>query len=383
VPLSSFRDVASKSQIVTEQLCYPIVALNIGTRLSHTTNQLSLKPRRADHPTSDYKSGESVKICILGAGAIGGLIAVRLALSGEDVCVIDRGAHLSAIRSNGIKLRWENGTTYATRLPAFESAAHPGRQDLVVLAVKAYDLTAAAEIIKDLLDAETMVMTVQNGIPWWYFQNEGGKFDGRPLVSLDPNGILTSAIPAERIIGCVAYPAAVVTWPSVVHHIECECFPIGDLNGRNTARLHQISEAFTRAGLKSRVISDIRSEIWLKALGNLSLNPISALTRATMVEICRFPDTRQLAIAMMLEAKAIAQELGIVFRHTIEERLEGAEKVGAHKTSMLQDLEAGRPLETEALLGAILEMGRLTSTSAPTINALYSILKLRENAGKK
>jgi 2-dehydropantoate 2-reductase len=268
-------------------------------------------------------------------------------------------------------------------LPAFESAAHPGRQDLVVLAVKAYDLTAAAEIIKDLLDAETMVMTVQNGIPWWYFQNEGGKFDGRPLVSLDPNGILTSAIPAERIIGCVAYPAAVVTWPSVVHHIECECFPIGDLNGRNTARLHQISEAFTRAGLKSRVISDIRSEIWLKALGNLSLNPISALTRATMVEICRFPDTRQLAIAMMLEAKAIAQELGIVFRHTIEERLEGAEKVGAHKTSMLQDLEAGRPLETEALLGAILEMGRLTSTSAPTINALYSILKLRENAGKK
>jgi ketopantoate reductase len=317
-----------------------------------------------------------MKICIVGAGAIGGMLAVKLALTGESVSVIDRGAHLAAIKSKGLHLHWQDGTIWKGNVKACDRAADTGEQDLVVLGVKAYDLERAAEDIDALLGPETIVMTVQNGIPWWYFQREGGQFDGKRLDSLDPDGVLAERIDAGRIMGCVAYPAAALVSPGVIEHVEGERFPVGELDGRETDRAKMVSDALIKAGFKSRVINDIRAEIWLKAWGSLTFNPISALSHATMAGICRFPETRRLAVAMMTEAQDIASKLGITFRHTIEQRVEGAEKVGEHKTSMLQDLEAGKPLEAEALIGAILEMGRMTETPTPVIESVCALVKL-------
>jgi ketopantoate reductase len=320
-----------------------------------------------------------MKVCVVGAGAIGGLLAVKFALAGETVSVIDRDAHLAAIRSKGLHLHWHDGTIWKANVKAFDKAADAGEQDLVVLGVKAYDLHRVAQDIHHLLGPDTIVMTVQNGIPWWYFQKEGGRFEGRLLESLDPSGILSEAIHADRILGCVAYPAAAISAPGVIHHVEGERFPVGELDGTESERAKRISDALIKAGLKSRVLTDIRAEIWLKAWGSLTFNPISALTHATMAGICRFPETRRLAVAMMTEAEAIAAKLGITFRHTIEQRVEGAEKVGEHKTSMLQDLEAGKPLENEALIGAILEMGRLTDTPTPVIESVYALVTLLDD----
>ena len=320
-----------------------------------------------------------MKVCIVGAGAIGGLLAVKLANSGESVSVIDRGAHLAAIKSTGLQLHWHDGTISKADVKAFEKASDAGKQDLVVLAVKAYDLELVAQDIEHLLGPDTIIITVQNGIPWWYFQREGGSFDGRRLETLDPSGILSSSIDAIRIMGCVAYPAAAIAAPGVIEHVDGERFPVGELDGRETERAKMISDALIKAGLKSRVITDIRAEIWLKAWGSLTFNPISALSHATMAGICRFPETRRLAVAMMTEAQAIASKLGITFRHTIEQRVEGAEKVGEHKTSMLQDIETGKPLEHEALVGAILEMGRLTDTPTPVIELVYAMVKLLDH----
>jgi ketopantoate reductase len=320
-----------------------------------------------------------MKVCVVGAGAIGGLLAVKLALAGETVSVIDRGPHLAAIRSKGLQLHWHDGTIWKANVKAFDKAADAGEQDLIVLGVKAYDLHRVAQDIHHLLGPDTIVMTVQNGIPWWYFHKEGGGFDGRRLETLDPSGLLSEAIHADRILGCVAYPAAALSAPGVVEHVEGERFPVGELDGRESERATRISDALIKAGLKSRVLTDIRAEIWLKAWGSLTFNPISALSHATMAGICRFPETRRLAVAMMTEAEVIASKLGITFRHTIEQRVEGAEKVGEHKTSMLQDLEAGKPLENEALIGAILEMGRLTDTPTPVIESVYALVKLLDD----
>jgi ketopantoate reductase len=320
-----------------------------------------------------------MKICVVGAGAIGGLLAVKFALAGETVSVIDRGAHLAAIRSKGLHLHWHDGTIWKANVKAFDKAADAGEQELVVLGVKAYDLHRVAQDIHHLFGPDTVVMTVQNGIPWWYFQKEGGRFDGRRLESLDPSGVLSEAIHADRILGCVAYPAAAISAPGVIHHVEGDRFPVGDLDGTESERAKRVSDALIKAGFKSRVINDIRAEMWLKAWGSLTFNPISALTHATMAGICRYPETRRLAVAMMTEAETIAAKLGITFRHTIEQRVEGAEKVGEHKTSMLQDLEAGKPLENEALIGAILEMGRLTDTPTPVIESVYALVTLLDD----
>jgi ketopantoate reductase/2-keto-4-pentenoate hydratase/2-oxohepta-3-ene-1,7-dioic acid hydratase in catechol pathway len=317
-----------------------------------------------------------MRVCVVGAGAIGGLVAARLALAGNEVTIIDLGAHLAAIKANGLKLEWHDGKVETARVKAVEKASEAGKQDLVVLAVKAHYLDQIARDIDHLLDAETMVLTVQNGLPWWYFQKLGGKYDGTKLESLDPSGVLTRKIAAERIIGCVVYPAAAVTAPGVIHHVEGDRFPVGELDGKESERAKRIHDLFVAAGLKSRVLKDIRSEIWLKAWGNLSFNPISALTHATLVDICQFPETRHLAARMMGEAETIAKKLGVTFRVTIDKRIAGAESVGAHKTSMLQDVEAGRSLETEALIGSILEMARLTETPAPAIEAVYALVKL-------
>ena len=247
---------------------------------------------------------------------------------------------------------------------------------MVLLALKAHQIETVAAQIPSLYGPATSVVTLQNGIPWWYFQRLGGEFDGRRLESLDPGQLIESNIPAERILGSIAYPAAEKTAPGVIQHIEGNRFPVGELDGSKSERAEAVAAALTAAGFKAPVLTDIRAQIWLKALGNLTFNPISALTRATLVDICTFPETRQLAAEMMREAQEIAGKLGIRFRHTIEQRIAGAERVGAHKTSMLQDIEAGRPVELEALVGVIRELGQLTKTPTPSIDAVHACVKL-------
>jgi ketopantoate reductase len=316
------------------------------------------------------------RICVVGAGAIGGLLAAKFALAGEDVTVIDQGAHLAAIQKNGLKLEWHDGKVQTARMKAVNKATEAGKQDIVILAVKAHFLDQVVRDVDSMLGPDTVVLTVQNGLPWWYFQRLGGQYDSHRLESLDPSGILTRNIDPNRIIGCVVYPAAAATAPGMIHHVEGDRFPVGELDGKETERVKELHDLFIKAGLKSMVLPDIRSEIWLKAWGNLSFNPISALTHATLVDICQFAETRALAASMMKEAQDIAQKLGVTFRVTIDKRIAGAEAVGAHKTSMLQDVEAGRSLETEALIGSILEVAKLTKTPALSIESVYALVKL-------
>jgi 2-dehydropantoate 2-reductase len=318
-----------------------------------------------------------MKICVVGAGAIGGLMGARFALAGQEVTLIDLGAHLAAIRSDGLKLIGPEGEEVVAReLEATDDMAEAGPQDLVVIAVKAHQIAALAPEMRALFGNDTAVLTVQNGIPWWYFQNHGGKFDGHRIEAVDPGGAIAANIETERIVGCVVYPAGAVVAPGVIRHVEGNRFPVGELDGAASARVEAIAELFNGSGFKSYVLDDIRSEIWLKLWGNLSFNPISALSHATMVDICRLGLTRELAATMMREAQTIAHKLGIEFRHTIERRLEGAEKVGKHKTSMLQDVEAGRALEVEALVGAVVELARLTDTPTPHIDAVHALVTL-------
>ncbi len=318
-----------------------------------------------------------MKICVVGAGAIGGLMGVKLALAGEDVTLFARRAHLEAIRKNGLKLVMHDGEELVARdVKATDDMSEAGPQDLVIVAVKAHHIATLAPAMRALYGPDTTVVTVQNGIPWWYFQKHGGKYDGRRLETVDPTGEIEANVEADRIVGSIAYPAGAIVAPGVIKHAEGNRFPVGELDGSVGERLERISQTFINAGFKSYLLDDIRSEIWLKLLGNLSFNPISALAHATLVDICQFPDTRELAAKMMIEAQAIAHKLGIEFRHTIEKRIAGAEGVGKHKTSMLQDVEAGAPLEVEAMVGAVVEIGRLTQTPTPHIDAVYALTKL-------
>ena len=318
-----------------------------------------------------------MKICVVGAGAIGGLVGVKMALAGEDVTLIDVGPHLDAIRKNGLKLISPDGTEEVARdLKATSNMAEAGKQDLVVLAVKTHIIETIVKDLRALFGPDTMILPIQNGLPWWYFQKHGGEFDGRRLETVDPHGVIAANIEPERIIGCVVYPAGEVVSPGVIHHVEGNRFPVGELDGSETDRVKRVSDAFNNAKLKSFVLDNIRSEIWLKLWGNLSFNPISALTHATLVDICQTPLTRELAAAMMREAQDVAAHLGITFRVSLEKRIEGAEKVGKHKTSMLQDVEAGRRLELDALIGSVIELGRLTGIPTPHIEAVFALVKL-------
>ena len=318
-----------------------------------------------------------MKIAIVGCGAIGGYVAAKLALAGESVTVLARGATLDAVRARGITLHMSDGSTHVARnVTATSDYAGVGAQDVVILAVKAHQLPAVARQVPELFGPETVVVTMQNGIPYWYFHRHGGELAGNPVRSVDPEGLLSRLIPAERIIGCVVYPATELREPAVVQHVEGDRFPIGELDGARSERAERVSQCFTHAGFKAPVLDDIRAEIWLKLWGNLTFNPISALTRSTLVEICQFPPTRDLATAMMTEAQAVAGKLGIRFRVPLERRIAGAEKVGRHKTSMLQDVEAGRAPELEALLGSVMELGRLTNTHTPHINTVYGLTHL-------
>lgn len=318
-----------------------------------------------------------MKICIVGAGAIGGYLGVKLAQAGEDVTLIARGAHLDAIKRNGLKLIMHDGAEYvANNVKATARIHEAGPQDLVIMAIKAHQVDPIAADMQALFHKNTSVVTMQNGIPWWYFHKHGGELEGAPVKSVDPNGTIAKSIDVDRVIGCVVYPATEISAPGVIHHIEGDRFPIGELDGKETERAKAISESFIKAGFKSPILSNIRSEIWLKLWGNLTFNPISALTHATLVDICQYPLSRNLAAMMMTEAQTVANKLGIEFRVPLERRIAGAEKVGKHKTSMLQDVEHGRGLEIDALVGSVVELGELTNTPTPHINAVYACVKL-------
>ncbi len=318
-----------------------------------------------------------MRVCVVGAGAIGGMLGVKLALTGQDVTLIARGAHLKAINEHGLTLVMNDGMKHvATNVKATDSIEQAGLQDVVILAVKAHQIAPIAHQLRALFEPNTVVVTTQNGIPWWYFQRHGGEHEGKRIAAVDPDGAIAANIEPGRIIGCIAYPAAEIAEPGVIRHIEGIRYPIGELDGAETDRAKMISEMFIEAGFKSPILPDIRSEIWLKAWGNLSFNPISALTHSTLVDICQYPLTRHLAEMMMTEAQTIANKLGVTFRVSLEKRIAGAEKVGKHKTSMLQDVEVGKAIETDALIGAVVELGEVTTTPVPYMTAIYACVKL-------
>ena len=318
-----------------------------------------------------------MKVAVVGAGAIGGYVGGLISAAGEDVTFIARGANLQAIQRSGMQVVLEDGTeVHAKDATAHEQPSDAGPQDVVFLAVKAHQVTPIAPELHHLCHETTSIVTMQNGIPWWYFQRLGGPYEGHPVSSADPDGSIARLIDPARIVGSVVYPAANLVAPGVVHVVEGKRYTLGELDGAETPRIRAISSMMTKAGLKAPITNDIRGEIWLKLWGNLSFNPISALTGATLVDLVKYPLTRELCIAMMREAEQIANALGVTFRVGIDRRIAGAEKVGAHKTSMLQDLEQGKPLELDALVGSVVELGRLTNTPTPHIDAVYACTSL-------
>ncbi|WP_119353175.1 2-dehydropantoate 2-reductase [Azohydromonas sediminis] len=318
-----------------------------------------------------------MKIAVVGAGAIGGYLGARLALAGEQVTFIARRKNLEAINAHGFRLILEDGSlAHARDVRAVERYADAGPQDAVLLTVKAHQVRDLLPDLRALFGPQTMVVTMINGVPWWYFHKLAGPYEGRGLDSVDPGGAIAAHIEPERIIGSVVYPAAELVEPGVVRVIEGNRFTLGEPDGSRSERIEALSQAMIRAGFKAPVSKDIRGEIWVKLWGNLSFNPISALTHATLEDICRFPPTRALAARMMAEAQQVAEALGVRFKIGLEQRIAGAEAVGAHKTSMLQDVEAGRALELEALVGAVVELGRITGVPTPTIEAIYAAVQL-------
>ena len=317
-----------------------------------------------------------MKVCIVGAGAIGGYMAVRIANAGHNVSVIARGPHLAAIKDRGMKLIEENDEFVAENLTATEFVGELGPMDVVLLALKAHQIVPIVNDMSVLLGPNTVIVTLQNGIPWWYFQNFAGDYANQVVETVDPGGLLFNSIDPDRLIGCIAYPATTISKPGVIQHIEGNRFPVGELSGMKTERVQMVSDLFAESGFKSRIIDDIRSEIWLKLWGNLTFNPISALTHSTLVDICQFPLTRQLAATMMTEAQTVGERLGAHFRIPMEKRIAGAESVGKHKTSMLQDVEAGKPIEIESMLGAVIELAEVTGVQTPTLRAIYACVSL-------
>lgn len=329
-----------------------------------------------------------MKYAVVGAGAIGGYLGAKLALAGEDVTFIARNRNLAAINSQGMQLLMPDGSTqHASAVRAVEDPAHAGVQDVVLLTTKAHQVRELLPGLRALFGPQTVVVTMINGIPWWYFQRLGGAYDGRRLVSADPDGALATGIEVDRIIGSIVYPAAELVQPGVVKVVEGNRFTLGELDDQRTPRIEALSKSLIAAGFKAPVSRDIRSEIWVKLWGNLTFNPVSALSHATLEDICTFPLTRELASRMMTEAQVVAEKLGVEFKVSLDQRIAGAQAVGAHKTSMLQDVEQGRALELEALVGSVVELARITDTPTPTIDAIYAVTALlaktlRTQAGK-
>jgi len=317
-----------------------------------------------------------MKICIYGAGAIGALMGAELALHGSDVALIARGPHLAAMQDNGLTLITEEETRVAN-VAAFENPEDAGPQDYVVITLKAHSVPGIVDAIQPLLGPETAVVWGVNGVPWWYFYELDGDYTGKRLETVDPGGVQWAKIGPERIIASVVYPAAEVIEPGVIKHVEGNRFSLGEPSGEKTDRVQALAAELSNAGFRCPVRPRIRDELWVKLWGNLSFNPISALTGSTLEEMCSEPETRALIRAMMVEAQEVGEKIGVKFPVDVDKRIEGGKAVGAHKTSMLQDLERGRPMEIDALVSAVAEMGQLTETPTPNIDAVLALVKMR------
>jgi 2-dehydropantoate 2-reductase len=321
-----------------------------------------------------------MRICIFGAGAIGGLMAAKLALKGEaEVTVIARGPHLVAMQADGLRLVSE-GQEVVARPRCVASAEEAGPQDYVVVTLKAHSLAGAAQQMQPLLGPETAIVSAVNGVPWWYFHGIGGTHEGRIVESVDPGGVVTRLLPPARAIGCIVYPAAEVSAPGIIAHTYGDRFSLGEPDGSRSPRAQRLSEALIAAGFKAPVRPRIRDELWVKLWGNMAFNPISALTTATLDVLVADDKQRGVARAMMLEGQRVAEALGVRFAIDVDKRIAGAAEVGAHKTSMLQDLERGRPMEVEALLGAVVELADLVGEPAPTCRTVLSLVRARARA---
>jgi 2-dehydropantoate 2-reductase len=316
------------------------------------------------------------RVAVYGAGAIGGMLGAHLARTGEaEVALIARGPHLAAMRERGLTLR--GASDFAVRPRCTDDPSELGPQDYVIVGLKAHAVPGVVDRMRPLLGEGTAVVFAVNGVPWWYFHRLPGPYEGRRLESVDPGGRQWDGIGPERAVGCVVYPAAEVPEPGVIEHVSGDRFVLGEPSGEATERVQALSRLLIKAGLKAPVRPRIRDEIWVKLWGNLSFNPISALTGATLDVITADPGTRALARAMMLEAQAVGERLGVRFGVDVERRIEGAAAVGAHKTSMLQDLERGRPMEIDALVTAVQEMGRLVGVATPAIDAVLALVAQR------
>ena len=317
-----------------------------------------------------------MKVCVFGAGAIGGYLGAKLASGGVDVSLVARGPHLAAMREKGLTLI-EDGQSTTRQVRVAENASELGAQDYVIVTLKAHSVPGVVTAMQPLIGPETTVVSGVNGVPWWYFHKHGGELANTRLESVDPGGAQWKGFGPERVLGCVVYPAAEVIEPGVVRHIEGNRFSLGEPSGEKTERALRLSKAMIAAGLKAPVRPKLRDEIWVKLWGNLSFNPISALTHATLDVICTEPETRALARSMMVEAQEIAERLGVKFPIDVDRRLDGGAAVGTHRTSMLQDLEAGRPMEIDALVGSVVELGRLVDVPTPTIDAVLALVRQR------
>jgi 2-dehydropantoate 2-reductase len=320
-----------------------------------------------------------MKFAVVGAGAIGAYVGASLARGGSEVTLIARGPHLAAMRERGVTVKSERGD-FTAHPAATDSIASVGAVDVVILAVKAHQIAPIIGELRSLYHDETAVVAMQNGIPWWYFFESGGPHDGAIVRSVDPDGAISAGIEHQRIVGCVIYCSTEIESPGVIRHLEGTRYSLGDPARGISERTKRIAQAFVAGGLKAPVEPDLRPEIWLKVLGNASFNPISALTRATLVEMCDDPGVEPVVAAMMREASAVAQALGVTIPVSIEKRIDGARRVGAHKTSMLQDLELRKPLELDALTGAVVEIGALTGVPTPVTAQVYAFTKLLERS---
>ena len=318
-----------------------------------------------------------MRIVIAGAGAVGGYIGARLARAGADVVLFARGPHLQAMQTRGLRVTSVEGD-FEVRPQVTGDLTTIGKADVVFLGVKAHGLTPLAPTLRPLFRPDTSVVSTQNGIPWWYFQNYGGELDGLRLERVDPGGVIAASIEPRRVIGSLAYFATDVAEPGVIHHTEGNRISFGEPDGSKSNRAKAIAETLIAAGFRCPVTARFRHEIWVKLLGNVAFNPISALTGGTLEELVRHPDTSKVVREIMTEAEAVAGKLGIEMPISIDQRMAGAEKVGAHKTSMLQDLEAGRPLELEAVVGAIIELGDRLGVPMPATRAVYACAKMSD-----
>ena len=316
-------------------------------------------------------------ICIFGAGAIGGYVGARLALKGEaDISLIARGAHLEAMQQHGLILK-QGGETRTVRPRLTHDPAELGPQDFIILTLKAHAVTGVIDAMQPLIGKDTAILFAQNGLPWWYFYKHGGPHDGHRLESVDPGGEIWRHIGPERALGCVVWQAAEIETPGVIAHHYGDRMPVGEPSGDKSERAMVLSRLLTSAGIKSPVRTSLRNEIWLKLWGNLSFNPVSVLTGGTLAGLASDEGTRRVVRAMMDEARTVGEALGITFAVDVEERMNMAAKVGAHRTSMLQDVEAGRPTELDALLGVVIELASLTGHATPSLQLVYDLAKFR------